>query len=156
MRFVVVFLCAMGNDLLCSLVGSLFRVGVFGAGGGFLAGLLLLRGASASFIFGWPWGLLEVPKLLFISFRALDLGSGPHRKWREGVRLGSLKAVGVSFFVGICGDDGGGELWSPGMELDEMNRLPHLRKKKGFVLILYSVGVFLQKGCTCTGICSFQ
>lgn len=80
----MVFLCAMGNDLLCSLVGSLFRVGVFGAGGGFLAGLLLLRGASASFIFGWPWGLLEVPKLLFISFRALDLGSGPHRKWREG------------------------------------------------------------------------
>jgi len=74
----------------------------------------------------------------------------------RGVRLGSLKAVGVSFFVGICGDDGGGELWSPGMELDEMNRLPHLRKKKGFVLILYSVGVFLQKGCTCTGICSFQ
>jgi len=118
----VVFLCAMGNDLLCSLVGSLFRVGVFGAGGGFLAGLLLLRGASASFIFGWPWGLLEVPKLLFISFRALDLGSGPHRKWR-GVRLGSLKAVGVSFFVGICGDDGGGELLSPGMELDEMNSL---------------------------------
>jgi len=111
MRLVVIFLFAVGNDLLCSLVGSLFQVGIFGADGRFAAGLLLLRGASASFVFGCPWGLLEVSMLLLFSFKAPDLGSGSHRRWREGVRWGSLMAdalflriscglpLGVGFFI---------------------------------------------------------
>ncbi|CAO2041420.1 unnamed protein product [Urochloa humidicola] len=59
LRLVMVYLFALGLDLLCSPVGCFFRVGNFVAGSGYTAGLLLsaVRG-SASFFSGRPVSVL--------------------------------------------------------------------------------------------------
>ncbi|CAN6315810.1 unnamed protein product, partial [Urochloa humidicola] len=148
MRFVVVFLFALGKDLVCPPVGSLFRVGIFGAGCGFAGGFLLLRGGNAIFVFGWPWCPLETSP--FISTNRSPMLFQRHQSILTGglgwwfLRLHHDLESAAEVIGGFGFGSGGSELLQANWTLEDSRKMN--RSVRGFFVIFSSFGVWFVTG----------